>query len=83
MAALPGILSTFEYFPPQAATVQVKCQELECGTMSSAASGLQLTYYTLKPKEATYVRTAGAGSAARPPVTFAAAALSLAGLRRV
>lgn len=49
---LRKILSEFEYFPPQPATVQVKCQELECDTMISAASGLELTYYTLKPKEA-------------------------------
>mmetsp|Transcript_21481 Transcript_21481/g.69343 ORF Transcript_21481/g.69343 Transcript_21481/m.69343 type:complete len:317 (-) Transcript_21481:266-1216(-) len=49
---LRKILSGFEYFPPQPATVQVKCQELECDTMISAASGLELTYYTLKPKEA-------------------------------
>lgn len=41
----------FEYFPPQPATVQLKCQELECNTMTSAASKLELTYYTLKPKE--------------------------------
>lgn len=41
----------YEFSPPQLATVQRKCGEVERGSMTSEASGLDLNYYILRPAD--------------------------------
>jgi len=47
--SISELLSSYEFFPPAKATVQLLCSPLSRSSFCSASSGLTLVYYTLTP----------------------------------